>query len=207
QGMPGFGYGINYEFGLFKQEIRHGEQMERPDNWRADTSPWMLPRPEETVLVPLYGRVESTSDRQGQYNPMWLDWKIVVGVPHDMPVVGYGGKTVNYLRLFSARASAEMDMSIFNAGDYISAVHQKVMSETISKVLYPSEAVTAGRELRLVQEYFLVACAVRDMVRRFLRDGGDVARLAGSVAVPLNDTHPTLAAPALMRTPTHQPAR
>jgi glycogen phosphorylase len=199
QGMPGFGYGINYEFGLFKQEIRHGEQMERPDNWRADTSPWMLPRPQETVLVPLYGRVEGSSDRQGAYNPMWLDWKIVVGVPHDMPIVGFGGQTVNYLRLFSARASSEMDMSIFNAGDYIAAVHQKVMSETISKVLYPSEAVTAGRELRLIQEYFLVACAVRDIVRRYQQNHKTFDSFPDKVAIQLNDTHPTLAIVELMR--------
>jgi starch phosphorylase len=198
-GMPGFGYGINYEFGLFKQEIRHGEQIERPDNWRADASPWILTRPQEIVLVPLYGRVESSRDRQGEYNPMWLDWRIVVGVPHDMPMAGYGGQTVNFLRLFSARASNEMDMSIFNAGDYISAVHQKVMSETISKVLYPSEAVVAGRELRLVQEYFLVACAVRDIVRRYQRDHKTFDAFPDKAAIQLNDTHPTLAIVELMR--------
>lgn len=198
-GMPGFGYGINYEYGMFRQEIRNGEQVEKPDNWRRYDSPWTIERPEHAVLVPLYGRIEHSRDRRGNYNPMWLDWKVVLGVPHDLPIVGYGGRTVNALRLFSARASHEVDMAIFNEGDYIAAVNQKVTSETISKVLYPSESVAAGRELRLVQEYFLVACAVRDMVRHYLRDHASFDAFAGKVAVQLNDTHPTLAIVELMR--------
>ena len=197
-GMPGFGYGINYEFGLFRQEIRNGEQVEQPDNWRTYYSPWMIERPDEAVLVPMYGRVQGGRDRTGQYNPMWLDWTIVIGVPHDMPIVGYGGRAVNYLRLYAARASHEVDMSTFNEGDYLAAVQQKVSSETISKVLYPSEA-GAGRELRLVQEYFLVACAVRDIVRRYRQDHESFEQFADKVAVQLNDTHPTLAIIELMR--------
>jgi starch phosphorylase len=169
-GLPGFGYGINYEYGLFKQEIKDHQQVEKPDNWRTYHSPWMIERPQDAVVVPLYGRIEHGADRFGNYNPMWLDWQVVIGVPHDLPMVGYGGQTVNYLRLYTARASQEFDVSIFNLGDYLNAVHQKVQSETISKVLYPSEAVAAGRELRLIQEYFLVACAVRDIVRRYLQD-------------------------------------
>src|SRR5205814_1100892 len=124
--------------------------------------------------------------------------KVVIGVPHDMPIVGYDGRAVNYLRLYAARASHEVDMSIFNEGDYLSAVQQKVSSETISKVLYPSEA-GAGRELRLVQEYFLVACAVRDIVRRYQQDHSTFDAFADKVAVQLNDTHPTLAIVELMR--------
>jgi len=207
--MPGYGYGINYEFGMFRQEIRGGEQVEQPDNWRTYNCPWMIERPSEAVLVPLYGHVEHTRDRDGNYNPMWLGWKVVLGVPHDMPIVGYGGRTVNFLRLYSARASREVDMSIFNEGDYIKAVDQKVTSETISKILYPSDNIAVGRELRLMQEYFLVACAVRDMVNRYEK-AEQKTRHAGSggslfdnfpdkVAVQLNDTHPTLAVVELMR--------
>src|SRR5262245_16254485 len=147
----------------------------------------------------MYGRVQGGRDRTGQYNPMWLDWSLVIGVPHDMPIVGYGGRAVNYLRLYAARASHEVDMSTFNEGDYLAAVQQKVSSETISKVLYPSE-VGAGRELRLVQEYFLVACAVRDIIRRYRKVHSTFDQVADKVAVQLNDTHPTLAIVELMRT-------
>ncbi len=198
-GMPGFGYGINYEYGLFRQEIRNGQQVERPDNWRTYDTPWQIQRPQDAVLVSLYGHVEHTMDRHGHYNPMWLDWKVVIGVPCDMPVVGYGGQTVNYLRLYSARASQEFDMSIFNEGDYLNAVQQKVQLETISKVLYPSDSIAAGRELRLVQEYFLVACAVRDIVRNYQRNHPDFAQFADKVAIQLNDTHPALTVAELMR--------
>ena len=198
-GMPGFGYGINYEYGLFKQEIHNGQQVEKPDNWRTYYTPWEIEHPEDAVVVPLYGRIEHTKDRLGNYNPMWLDWKIVIGVPHDMPIAGYGGRTVNSLRLYSARASDEFDMGIFNQGDYLHAVQQKVQTETISKVLYPSEAVASGRELRLVQEYFLVACAVRDIVRRYLRDHTNFDSFPDQVAIQLNDTHPALTIAELMR--------
>lgn len=197
--LPGFGYGINYEYGLFRQEIRDGSQVELPDNWRTYHTPWEIERPQDAVLVPLYGRIEHAKDRAGNYNPMWLDWKVVIGVPHDMPVAGYGGRTVNYLRLFSARASHDFDMGIFNAGDYVRAVQQKMQTETISKVLYPSEAVASGRELRLVQEYFLVACAVQDVVRRYRNKHDTFDEFADQVAFQLNDTHPTLAVAELMR--------
>jgi starch phosphorylase len=123
-GMPGFGYGINYEYGLFRQEIRNGEQIEKPDSWRVYNTPWLVEKPQEAVIVPMYGRVEHSRDRKGGYNPMWLDWKVVLGVPHDMMIAGYGGKAVNVLRLFSARASTEMDIAIFNLGDYLSAVER-----------------------------------------------------------------------------------
>src|SRR5205085_1168881 len=113
-GLPGFGYGINYEYGLFRQEIDDGYQKEKPDNWLAHGTPWEVQRPEdECCVIPLYGRVEDAVDRDGNYNPMWLDWKVLVGVPFDMPIVGYGGKTVNYLRLYAARASSDFDMQIF----------------------------------------------------------------------------------------------
>ena len=198
-GMPGFGYGINYEYGLFRQEIRNNQQVERPDNWRTYDTPWQIQRPQDAVLVSLYGHVEHAMDRQGRYNPMWLDWKVVIGVPCDMPVVGYGGRTVNYLRLYSARASQEFDMDIFNEGDYLNAVQQKVQLETISKVLYPSDSIAAGRELRLIQEYFLVACAVRDIVRSYQRTHVGFDQFEHKVAIQLNDTHPALTVAELMR--------
>ena len=198
-GMPGYGYGINYEYGLFKQRIQNGHQKEKPDNWLAEGTPWEIERPDLACIVPIYGRIEDSVDRDGHYNPMWLDWRVIVGVPHDMPIVGYGGKTVNRLRLYSARSSAEFDMQIFNDGDYFQAVEQKIASETVSKVLYPSDSIAAGRELRLIQEYFLVACAMRDIIRRYLRDHDSMEHLASKVAIQLNDTHPALCVAELMR--------
>jgi starch phosphorylase len=197
--MPGYGYGINYEYGLFRQEIDDGHQKEKPDNWLAFGSPWEVERPEEACLVPVYGRIEHGVDRSGRYNPMWLDWRVLIGVPHDVHIVGYGGRTVNLLRLFSARSSNDFDMRIFNTGDYLKAVEQKIASETISKVLYPSDAVPPGQELRLVQEYFLVACAMRDLVARYRLDHLTFDAFPAKVAVHLNDTHPALAIAELMR--------
>jgi starch phosphorylase len=197
--LPAWGYGINYEYGLFKQEIDDGYQREKPDHWLARPSPWQLPRPDEACLVPVYGRVEHGLDRSGGYNPMWLDWQVLVGVPFDMLVPGYGGKTVQRLRLYSARSSQSFDMQIFNAGDYLKAVERQIASENVSKVLYPSDAGSAGKELRLLQEYFLVACAVRDILRRFERSGADYHDLSSAMAIQLNDTHPALAVAELMR--------
>ncbi len=199
-GMPGYGYGINYEYGLFRQEIDNGYQREKPDNWLAQASPWQIPRPDEACMIPVYGRIEHSVDRRGAYNPMWMDWKVLTGLPYDMPVAGYGGRTVNFLRLYSARASHDFDMGIFNDGDYFKAVAQKIESETISKVLYPSDAVVAGQELRLVQEYFLVACTLRDIVRRFERDHDSYRDFPAKVAMQMNDTHPALMVAELMRT-------
>jgi len=198
-GMPGYGYGINYQFGLFRQEIRNGYQREKPDHWSGEESPWLIERPEEACVVPLYGKVDSRSGEESKFSPRWKEWKVLIGVPHDLPVVGYGGRTVNFLRLFSARSSDEFDMQIFNAGDYIRAVEQKVVSETISKVLYPSDSVKAGRELRLIQEYFLVACAVRDIIRRYQKRNDTMDELPEKVAIQLNDTHPALTVAEFMR--------
>ncbi|MFP5226190.1 MAG: glycogen/starch/alpha-glucan phosphorylase [Acidobacteriota bacterium] len=198
-GMPGYGYGINYEYGLFRQEIDDGRQRELPDNWLAQGSPWQIPRPDEICLVPVYGHIEHAVDRHGIYNPMWMGWRVLVGLPWDMLIPGYGGRAVHALRLYSARASREFDMQIFNDGDYFRAVEQKIQSEMISKVLYPSDAVVASQELRLAQEYFLVACAVRDIVRTFQKEHSDFRELPDQVAIQLNDTHPALAIPELMR--------
>jgi len=197
--MPGFGYGINYEFGLFKQEIDNGYQREKPDSWLAELMPWEIGRADEACIIPVYGRIEHDRDRLGNYNPMWLDWKVIVGVPVDMPIVGYGGRTVNYLRLYSARSSTEFDIHIFNEGDYFRALDQKIESEKISKILYPSDTLEMGRELRLVQEYFLVACALRDIVRRYEENHRGMEAFPEKVAIQLNDTHPALTVSELMR--------
>ncbi len=196
--LPGYGYGINYEYGLFRQEIDNGYQKEKPDHWLEYGTPWEIKRPDEAFTIPVYGRLEYPSDGTNEANPAWVDNKIVIGVPHDFPIVGYGGRTVNYLRLFSARSSAEFDMNIFNQGDYIKAVEQKISTETISKVLYPSDSVEAGRELRVLQEYFLVACALRDLMRRYQKRRSTFDQLPNKVAIQLNDTHPALAVAELM---------
>jgi starch phosphorylase len=197
--MPGYGYGIRYDFGLFKQEFRGGYQWEKPDQWHSEDSPWLFERPDAACVVPVYGRIEHGVDREGGYNPMWMDWQVLIGVPYDLPIVGYGGKTVNVLRLFAAHSSDEFDMEIFNEGDYVRAVEQKIQSETVSKVLYPSDEKLVGKELRLVQEYFLVACSVRDIMRQYLSNHKGFGQFAEKVAIQLNDTHPALTVAELMR--------
>ncbi len=197
-GMPGFGYGINYEYGLFKQEIQFGYQVEKPDNWLSYGTPWEIERPDQAVLVPVYGHVE-THEIDGKWTPIWLDTKPLIGVPHDMPVPGYGGATVNYLRLYSARSASEFNMQVFNAGDYQSAVEDQIATETISKVLYPSDIQAAGKELRLLQEYFLVACAVDDIVRRYRLEFDTWDEFPNQVAIQMNDTHPAISVAELMR--------
>lgn len=197
--LPAVGYGLLYEHGLFRQELHGGRQFERPDRWAATASPWLRARPQAEIQVPVYGRVVHEQTADGQYNPIWLDWKTIVGVPYDLPIAGYGGNTVNALRLFQARAAGDFDMGRFNHGDYLRAVEERVAAETVSKVLYPNDHSAAGRELRLVQEYFLSACAVRDVVRACEEAHGDVRALGTSWAIQLNDTHPALAVAELMR--------
>jgi glycogen phosphorylase len=198
-GMPGYGYGIDYEFGLFKQEIVGGFQREKPDRWKANGTPFQIEHTEEAISIPMYGRMDSQSDADGNLKQTWTNYKIVLGVPTDMPIVGYLGHTVNWLRLFTARASEDFDIEIFNRGDYIHAVEQKIASENISCVLYPSDSAIAGKELRLVQEYFLVACAIGDIMRRFRQQHDDLEMLPDKAAIQMNDTHPSLAVAELMR--------
>jgi len=198
-GMPGYAYGINYEFGLFRQQISDGYQVEQPDSWRRELSPWLIQRSEESCIIPVYGRIESRFDRTGKYRPLWTDYRVVAGIPSDLPITGYNSPTVNYVRLFAAGASDEFDIQIFNSGDYVKAVEQKMVSETISKVLYPSDEPQSGRELRLLQEYFFVGCAIRDISRRFFDRGEDIHDFPQKVAIQLNDTHPALAIAELMR--------
>ena len=196
---PGFGYGINYEFGLFRQTFVNGFQHEKPDHWLEDGgSPWLIERTDEAVVVPVYGSIAHTTV-SGVYRPSWVDYKVIVGIPYDMPIVGYGGRTVNVLRLFTARSSDEFDIGIFNAGDYIAAVQHKINTEAISKILYPSDVIDRGRELRLLQEYFLVSCSVRDIVKRFRETHDSFDEFSAKVAIQMNDTHPALAVVELMR--------
>ncbi len=197
--MPGFGYGINYEFGLFKQEIVNGHQREQPDSWSRESTPWLIERNDRACLIPIYGKMVEEIGQDGKPKSVWLDWKLIIGVPHDMPIVGYDGETVNFLRLFTARASSEFDMEIFNQGDYLKAMADKVATERISKVLYPSDAVQSGKELRLVQEYFLVACALRDIVSAYREHHKSFDNFPEKIAMQLNDTHPALAVAEMMR--------
>jgi len=196
---PGFGYGIHYEYGLFRQEINNGYQKEKPDHWLSKAGPFQIERTEESCIIPLYGHIEHGQDLNGNYNPMWMNWRVIIGVPHDIPIVGYGAKTVNYLRLYAATPSSDFDIQIFNAGDYFRAVEQKIKSETVSKILYPSDTFDTGKELRLVQEYFLVACSLRDIIRRYLKTHREFDAFPDKVNIQMNDTHPALAVAELMR--------
>ncbi|WP_300462691.1 glycogen/starch/alpha-glucan phosphorylase [Desulfobacula sp.] len=197
--MPGFGYGINYDYGLFQQVIVNGYQKEKPDYWPNQSSPWLIRRSGNKCMVPIYGKIEDSKDMDGEYNPMWTGWKLLIGRAHDILITGYGGRTVNRLRLFSAWASENFDMQIFNEGDYFKAVEDKIKSESISKILYPSDSKAVGKELRLVQEYFLVACSVRDIIRIYQKNHTGFDQLHEKVAIQLNDTHPALTVAELMR--------
>jgi starch phosphorylase len=198
-GMPAWGFGILYEYGLFKQEIHDGRQVEKPDSWLTFGSPWLVERPERAVPVRLYGRVVNAAT-DGSYHPLWTGGTTILGVPHDLPIVGYGGRTVNLLRLFSARAPQQLDMKAFNEGHFMEAVNEETKVETIHKVLYPNDHVARGPELRLLQEYFLVACAVHTILGGYEMSGHhDFTRLPEKAAIQLNDTHPALTVAELMR--------
>jgi starch phosphorylase len=196
-GLPAFGFGILYEYGLFKQEFRDGRQIEKPDSWLTFGTPWLLERPEHAIPVHLYGHVVNVA-HEGGYHPAWVGTTTVLGIPHEMPIVGYGGRTVNLLRLFSARAPQEIDMAAFNEGHFVEAVNEQTRVETIHKVLYPNDAVARGPELRLIQEYFLVACAVHTILR-LAGNGREGVHLPDHAAIQLNDTHPALTIAELMR--------
>jgi starch phosphorylase len=197
-GMPGYGYCLNYSYGLFKQDIRDGQQIEKPDDWQRYGAPWEIELAEEAIPIPLFGRVDYAASGPGVLRPRLADFRIVMAVPNDLPIVGFGGKTVNMVRLFSARALQDFDIESFDEGHYIAAVHQKDEAETITKVLYPNDCVPHGTELRLTQEYFLVTASLRDILNR-LGEDFDIRRLPDCVAVHMNDTHPSLAVAELMR--------
>ncbi len=197
---PALGYGIYYEFGLFKQEFVKGAQIELPDNWIRFGDPWEVVRPEYAQKVQLYGRVENEFDDRGNYRPRWVGTKTVLGVPHDIPIAGYGTNTVNLLRLWASKSDEGFDLAAFNAGGYVGAVQEKAIGDSVSKVLYPNDKTESGKELRLVQQYFFVACSLRDIIRRHFRTPGNSwQNFADKVAVQLNDTHPAVAIVELMR--------
>lgn len=198
-GIPGFGYGINYQFGLFKQKFENGWQIEQADTWLCEESPWQFPRHDRTVTIPINGRVESYQSAGGRTYFAWVDTNTIYGVPYDFPIVGYEGKAVNYLRLFSAKTDDELDINIFNRGGYMEAVKDKIQTETVSKVLYPSDNIEQGKHLRLLQQYFFVSCAVQDIIRRFLEKSNDFKKMPEHVCIQLNDTHPALAIVEMMR--------
>ncbi len=200
QDLPAIGYGIHYEHGLFRQEIRDNQQIERPDSWRDYGNPWEICRPESIQEIPLYGYVETKYNSDGGIQKEWHPGMIVKGVPWDVPVVGYGGKTVNVLRLWQSEASDYFNWDVFNAGGYVDAQRENVQAETISKVLYPNDETEAGKELRLIQQYFFCACSLKDIIRRYKRaHGDDWSRFVDQVVIQLNDTHPAIAIPELMR--------
>jgi starch phosphorylase len=198
-GLPTYGYGIRYEFGIFEQAIRDGYQVERADEWLRFGNPWEIERPEHAVPVSFGGYTERVPDRRGGFRVVWRPAEQVIGVPFDTPIAGFRSNTVNTLRLWSARAGEEFDLELFNAGDYVHAVHEKNQSEVISKVLYPNDNFDKGKELRLRQEYFFVACSIADIVNRYNQAHSDFSRFAEKNAIQLNDTHPAIAIAELMR--------
>jgi glycogen phosphorylase len=194
--LPAMGYGLRYEHGIFQQKIQNGWQEERPDNWLANPDPWEIVRPGESVPVTFGCSFEL---REGKLRMIPNRPSTLIGVPYDRPVVGYGGKTVNTLRLWSATAAHSFNFQEFSGGDFVAAIAEGLNAESLTRVLYPDDHTPQGRELRLMQEYFLVACSLADAIRRFRESNSDWRLLPEKAAIQLNDTHPTLAVPELMR--------
>jgi starch phosphorylase len=197
--IPAIGYGIRYEFGIFDQAIRDGEQVELTDKWLRLGNPWEIARPEIALEVGLGGRTERYTDASGHRRVRWVPDQVVRGVAHDTPIPGYRVGNANLLRLWKAESAESFDFQAFNVGDYWGAVEQKVASETISKVLYPNDEPEAGRRLRLAQQHFFVSCSLQDMIRIHLQTSPEVRGFDAKYAVQLNDTHPAVAVPELMR--------
>ncbi len=194
--IPAIGYGLRYEYGIFRQEIAAGRQVEHPDHWLRRPDPWEVVRPTESVEVGLNCAVRL---KEGRLEPIREVPSILVGTPYDRPVVGYGGRTINTLRLWGAATHQDFNFLEFSRGDFFDAVHDKVAAESLTRVLYPDDSTVRGKGLRFLQEYFLVACSLADIVARFRRRGNDWHTLPEKVAVQLNDTHPALAVSELMR--------
>ncbi len=197
--LPGYGYGIRYEFGIFFQGIIDGFQVEAPDNWLRYGNPWEFPRPEYLYPVKYYGKVSEYHDDKGRLRYAWENTEEIMAMAYDTPVPGYRNDTVNNLRLWSAKASRDFDLRFFNTGDYEQAVGGKVHSENVSKVLYPNDNIFVGKELRLKQEYFFVSATLQDIIRRYLKTHDTFREFPEKVAIQLNDTHPAIAIPELMR--------
>ena len=197
--IPAIGYGIRYEYGIFHQEIRDGQQVELTDKWLRNGNPWEIARPEWTVEVKFGGHTETYVDDHGKQRVRWHPDRIVMGVPYDTPVLGYHCNTANTLRLWRADAPESFDFAAFNEGDYYRAVESKVASENLTKVLYPNDEPAQGKQLRLEQQFFFVSCALQDMIRILFRQKLPLDRFHEKFAVQLNDTHPAIAVPELMR--------
>ncbi len=196
--FPAIGYGLRYDYGIFNQRISNGYQIEEPDAWLKNGCPWEIQHPEFSLPVRFAGEAQSSSESSGS-KWTWASDQVVVGVPYDLPIVGYGGEAVNTLRLWSARAAEDFRLNEFNKGSYVEAVQTKVLAENLTKVLYPNDDVLVGKELRLRQEYFFVACSLQDIIRRFKADNKDLHHLPDKVFIQMNDTHPSLAVPEFMR--------
>lgn len=194
--IPAMGYGLRYEYGMFRQAIRNGQQFEQPDNWLLDPDPWEVHRATEQVEISLKSSVRL---QEGRLRSVPGQLTHLVGLPYDRPVVGYGGRTINTLRLWAAASPDMFDFGEFSQGEFFSAVIDKIAAESLTKVLYPDDSTSRGRSLRFLQEYFLVACSLADIIRRFRKRGNDWSALPRKVAVQLNDTHPALAVAELMR--------
>ena len=197
--LPAHGYGIRYEFGIFKQQFENGAQVEAPDNWLEEGYPWEIPRWEVIYPVHFYGHVEESKDPDCVTRKKWVDTEEVMAMAYDVPIAGYGNHTVNNLRLWSAKPSKSFDFQLFNNGDYLQAVEEAQRSETISKVLYPNDQGFSGKELRLKQQYFFVSASLQDIIRRFKAHSDTFDKFPEYVAIQLNDTHPSIAIPELMR--------
>ncbi len=197
--LPAIGYGIHYRYGLFRQEFLNGHQVEEPDAWTEKGCPWEIMRPHFAKKVKLYGRLSPHTDAHGQEKSVWLDYKTIEGMPYDIPIVGYAGTTVNFLRLWESTAGDKFDLEMFNQGSYVEAVREKAEQETITKVLYPNDSTEAGKELRLIQQYFFVSCSLQDIIRRHFRMHDSWDSFDASTVIQLNDTHPAIAVAELMR--------
>jgi starch phosphorylase len=198
--IPTIGYGLRYEFGIFNQEISSdGWQVEKTNKWLRLGNPWEISRPEITHAVQLGGHTEHYTDESGRYRVRWVPERVVVGTPHDMPVLGYGVNNTNMLRLWSAQACESFDFQAFNTGDYYRAVDEKIFSENITKVLYPNDEPLAGKQLRLEQQYFFVSCSLQDMIRIYLQRETTLDHFHNKYVVQLNDTYPAVAIAELMR--------
>ena len=197
--VPAVGYGIRYEFGIFNQLIRDGWQVEVTDKWLKGGWPWELPQPDESCFVGFGGRTESYRDDKGNYRSRWIPYEHAIGVPHDVPVLGYRVNTCDRLRLWRADATESFDFYAFNIGDYYGAVEEKVASETLSKVLYPNDGTDEGRRLRLKQQHFFVSCSLQDMLRSLEKRSISITDFPKHWTVQLNDTHPAIAVAELMR--------
>jgi glycogen phosphorylase len=198
-GIPAIGYGLRYEFGIFDQEIKDGCQVEITDKWLNMGNPWEIHRPEAAYEVKFGGHTESGYDKDGRFVVRWIPERVVVGVAMDTPVSGYGVNNTNLLRLWKAEARESFDFQAFNTGDFYGAVEEKVISENITKVLYPNDEQAKGKQLRLEQQYFLVSCSLQDMIRRHMFFNDSLDNFHEKFAVQLNDTHPAMAIPEFMR--------